>query len=72
LLGPLGTHEREVAASPCHIGQPVSVGRDGVLRVAASARLAGEDGGAVEDALAQVFQKIRLMLRNLPRIEAAF
>ena len=73
LLPGLDGGERELAATLCHIGQPVAVGeRAAVLRVASGARHVALDARAIEDGLARMFGKIRLLLRNLPRIEAAF
>ncbi len=73
LLPGLDGGERELAATLCHIGQPVAVGeRAAVLRVASGARHVALDARAIEDGLVQAFGKIRLLLRNLPRIEAAF
>ena len=64
--------ERELAASLCHIGQPVAVGDRAVLRVAAGARHVSLDPRTIEDGLADVFGKIRVLLRNWARIDAAF
>jgi hypothetical protein len=72
LLPELAGSERALAASLCHIGQPVAVVGGAVLRVAAGARHAALDAGAIEAGLAEVFGKIRLLLRNLTRIETAF
>jgi selenocysteine lyase/cysteine desulfurase len=72
LLPGLTEPERELAASLCHIGQPVAVGDRAVLRVAAGARHIATEPGAIEDGLVRVFGKIRLLLKNLERVEAAF
>jgi len=72
LLPGLGEGERDLAAALCHIGQPVAVGDRAVLRVAAGARHASFEANAISDGLTQVFEKIGLLLKNLPRIEAAF
>ncbi|HUK59839.1 MAG TPA: hypothetical protein VLV50_11460 [Stellaceae bacterium] len=71
LLPGLGERERALAASLCHIGQPVAVAGGAVLRIAAGARHAALDASAIEDGLVRVFGKIRLLLGNLARIEAA-
>jgi hypothetical protein len=71
-----------VAATPCHIGQPVALadGTIGALRISADARLVSDDwGGAGDlvstgrltkrlDQIATLFEKLRFLLANFDRL----
>ena len=71
-----------VAATPCHIGQPVALadGTIGALRISADARLVSDGwGGAGDlvatgrltkrlDQIATVFEKLRFLLANFDRL----
>jgi len=63
--------ERRVAALCCHIGQPVTLGEAGALRVSASARLVREPE-RIEAGLRSVFAKLRLLARHRDVVERAF
>jgi len=76
VLTGLAGKERAIAALPCHIGQPVSVaglnGPRGALRISAGARIVSETAPDLDAALAQIFAKISLLVRNFDAIERAF
>jgi hypothetical protein len=70
----LSRRERELAALPCHIGQPVAIGGGrarGALRISASARLIGETA-LPGPRIALVLEKLRLLLRHHDAIARAF
>ncbi len=72
LLPGLAERDRALAARLCHIGQPVAVADRAALRIAAGVRHAAHDADEVERGLVEVFGKIRLLVKNLGKIEAAF
>jgi hypothetical protein len=71
LLPGLAESDHALAARLCHIGQPVAVADRAALRIAAGVRHAAHDADTIERGLVEVFGKIRLLLRNLERVEAA-
>ena len=75
-LPSLAGAERGLAQIPCHIGQPVAVaglgGSRGALRISAGARILTETGQDNDTALALIFAKIGLLVRNFSAIERAF
>jgi hypothetical protein len=75
LLPRLAGDERALAALPCHIGQPVSVAGiaapRGALRISAGARIVTEPVRDLDAAIARIFAKVRLLLRNFEVVERA-
>jgi hypothetical protein len=72
-----GGEEREAAAVPCHVGQPVKVGVDGaLLRICIGARQvidvasAGHLGAILGDRLACQSARLRLAVRKIELVAA--
>ncbi len=73
-----GGAEREIAAVPCHVGQPVKVGANGAaLRICICARQvvevasASELGATLDERLASQVARLRLALRKIELVAAS-